>query len=633
MRLLTSNVHARPIRSALLRGMSTVFVVAVVTSVGSAQAQPEDGPSPDLQRCPPLYVLGVQGTGESSPDAPASVDDGMLSAVLVPLLSRVGPRQAGHAYVPYQASFGGMVPGGLTPYSYSAAEGLDSLRSMAREVVGRCPHTELGLIGYSQGAHVVSMFAREVGAGGGAVPADRVAAVALLADPTRGRAAPVFPGAPGKDRPDPAPDTTGTEVAELPQFPLATPPGGGIGPVRDIIDDFGALTGRVASLCRPGDLACDAPADSPLIHMVATIAGQIEFDPDDLLLTLSSIAATLQATIAKTLTAVVTDDLHGDSLGTLSLTPQKTLSIRLAEAADPRVPVGPEAHEALLKLAAAAFNTLLAITGTVLSTSEFSEIAGTAAINPLAGIAILAQEIASASHHPPPPTQASRLLTQIFDALGELGADNAELLDPHIWLRYVDTVRQHGAYATAGVGVRSSTEMLTEWFTAVARDLAGHRLPPPSEGSSETPGPPVSAPTTSPPALPASPPVTVPPAAPSSPAVLPAPTATTPNTRTGTAPILSETDRTDTRLNLLLVLMGFVIVSGAATAIRTRLRRAHAAAESPREDSASEEVVHTLPENITTPEPGDDAEITVDQRESAPEATRRSTTSSSLPTG
>ncbi|WP_310408523.1 cutinase family protein [Nocardia kruczakiae] len=554
----------------------------------------------------------------------------MLSAVLVPFLSRVGPQGAGHAYVPYMASFGGMVPGGPTPYSYSAAEGLDRLQSMAREIVGRCSHTQLALIGYSQGAHVVSMFAQEVGTGAGAIRPDQVAAVALLADPTRGRAAPVFPGVPGKDRPDPAPDTAGTEVAELPRFLLPTPPGGGIGPIRDITENFGALTGRVASLCLPGDLACDAPADSPLLHMIATIAGQVEFNPDDPVATLFSIAGTIQATLTKTLAAVVSEDLHGYSLGTLSLTPEKTLSIRLAEAADPRVLADPESREALLKLATAAFNTLLAITGTALtlSASEFSEIATAASADPLAGLTRLAQDVASAGHHPPAQPEAFQLLTQIFDAVGRLGADNAELLDLRTWLRYADTVHQHGAYATAGMSVRSSTEVLADWFAAVARDLAAPRFSRRTHGPLDTAPPSISVPTptASPPALPARPSDKIPVTTPSSPADLPV--TTTQPTHPPSAPALHVSDRSNSRLNWLLFLIGLILVARISTAIRNHLRRpqapATAAKSSPQEDdmpapteinNRSAELHHkgdvscTIRENITSIEPDEDGEM------------------------
>ncbi|WP_230329284.1 cutinase family protein [Nocardia aurantiaca] len=446
-------------------------------AAGSAAGEPADGPSLDLRSCPSLFLLGVQGTSDSSPDAPVSVDAGALSAVFVPVVSAVGQTVVNRAYVPYQASFGGFMPGSRAPYAESMTGGLSHLRSMASEVVYRCPNTELGLVGYSQGAHVVSIFAREVGAGDGPVPADRVAGVALFGDPTRSPAAPLFPGDPDKDHPDPAPGTVGTEVAALPKFSLPTPSGGGIGPVRDIAADFGRLTGRVASVCLPDDLACDAPTRSPLLHMIVTIVGQIEFTPDNPVATLSSIYRAIQATIVKTLAAVVKEDLHGYSLGTLSLTPEKPLSIRLAEAADLRVPADPQSREALLKLATAAFNTLLAITGTMLSSSEYADIASIATLNPLAAIARLDAAIRSASTRGQVQQDVLRLLIQIFDALGQIGADNAELLDPQTWLRFADTARRHVAYTHADGSGRPSTAVLSDWFTALARDLATRNLP------------------------------------------------------------------------------------------------------------------------------------------------------------
>ncbi|MEV6336221.1 cutinase family protein [Nocardia vinacea] len=566
IRPLMPKMHARSKGAPLLRGLTLVFV-ASLAAAGSAAAEPTDRSSLDLRLCPSLFVLGVQGTGHSTPDTPVSVDDSALAAVLVPVLSAVGQAVANRAYVPYQASFGGFSPGSRVPYSDSAAGGLSRLRSMASEVVRRCPDTQLGLIGYSQGAHVVSMFAREVGAGDTPVPADRVAAVALFADPTRAPAAPVFPGAPGKDRPDPAPDTVGTEVAALPRFSLPAPPGGGIGPVRDIAKDFGRLTGRVASLCLPDDLVCDAPTRSPLLHMIVTIAGQTKFTPDDPVATLSSIADAIQATIAKTLTTVVNEDLHGYSLGTLSLTPEKTLSNRLAEAADPRVPADRQSREALLKLATAAFNTLLAISGAVLSSSELVEIASTAAVNPLTAMLRLGEAINSVSHRQPPRQDAFRLLTQIFDAIGQMGADNAELLDPHTWVRFADTVRRHVAYTNADSSGRCSTTVLSDWFTALARDLASHRLGSHSSGPVDSAPLQVSAETTPPPTTP-------PPAdSPTPPVGLTVPTAVPKigNPMSADAPRLI--DRAASHVALLL-LIGLIVVAVACGRRATRLRRA-----------------------------------------------------------
>lgn len=471
-------------RTMAERAVCAVTVWAALLAVGPpAIATAQDGIEVAIAEaggCPGLFVLGVQGTGQSSPDSPVAADTGMLAMVLGPL-TEPGRRPAvGRAYVPYQAAFGGALPSATaTPYSTSASGGLDRLREMAVEVTDRCPHTQLAMIGYSQGAHVVSMFASEIGAGSGPVPADRVAAVALLADPTRAPGAATFPGRPGQSRPDPAPGTTGAELAALPEFPHAPAAGGGIGPLRDIAPDFGALTGRVASLCQSGDLACDAPADAPLLHVAANILGQAELIPADPVGALSSIADGFTATLGRTATAVVTHDLHGYSLGTLRLTPEEPLGVRLAEAADPRSASAPQEREALLKLGTTVLNTLLAIVGIALEPAEVAAI--TTAPDPLTGLERTATAITAASQRPLPHRTVFNLVTKVFDTLGQLSAENAELLDPLLWLRYADTVRKHGdyfhtAYTPDG---RPVAGLILQWFAALAADLAFNRLPEP----------------------------------------------------------------------------------------------------------------------------------------------------------
>ena len=464
-------------KSRMIRVALATTVLAAAVTTGVATADPASGHS---HHCPGLYVLAVQGTGQSSPDAPVSVDSGMLSRVLEPVMSAVGYTGLGREYVPYAASFGGAVPGGTMPYSASAEGGLKRLQSMAHAAVDQCPLTQLAVIGYSQGAHIVSMFAREVGQGRGTVSADQVAAVALIADPTRIPGAPPFPGAPGKTRPDPAPGTAGTAVSTLQVLPLQSPPGGGIGPEDDLAPDFGTLSGRVASLCLPGDLACDAPTHAPLLHMIATILGQAELLPSDPITALNTILETLIATVSRTATAVIDHDLQGNTLGTLHLTPEKTLSMRLAEAADPRTVDDPQARIALLKLGTSAINTLLAILGIALTPAEVAAVAGCAALDPLAAMHRIATTIATAAHRPAPERPAFRLITQTLDALGTLGPDNAALLDPRTWLRYADTGHRHSeyTYATYTSDGQPATRFIIDWLTALARDLSRPRIHP-----------------------------------------------------------------------------------------------------------------------------------------------------------
>ncbi|MBF6330764.1 cutinase family protein [Nocardia transvalensis] len=478
------------------RGVAVLLTVAVVASPAVAGGEPAEVSVP-LQGCPGLYVLAVQGTGQSAPNAPVSADTGMLASVLEPVTAAARGLVA-RAYVPYDAAFGGAVPGGPVPYSVSVVGGLAQLRGMASAVVAQCPTTELGLVGYSQGAHIVSMFAQEVGQGRGAIPADRVAGVALLADPTRRPGAPLFPGAPGRTLPAPAPGTAGTEVGRLRPFPQPALTGGGIGPDQDIAADFGALTGRVASLCMPGDLACDAPSDLPMLRTIVNIVGQADLDPSDPIAALTSITHAIEDTVARTAVEIADRDLVGHTLGTLSLAPKKTLSQRLAEASDPRMQTGEGAQRALLKLATSALNTVIAITGVVLTQGEVAEIGAAAATDPLAGLHRLGEAIVTAAGRPVPRAKAFHLITQMFDAVAQLMDDTAELIDPAIWTRYLDTASRHGAYVAAAraTGGRPAVLFVADWFTALARDLAGPRLPagPSAERPAESPNVPLAQP-------------------------------------------------------------------------------------------------------------------------------------------
>ncbi|WP_157119973.1 cutinase family protein [Nocardia fusca] len=558
-------------------GAVTVSVAA--PSIGPpAVARAQDGVEVALAEaggCPGLFVLGVQGTGESTPNSPVATDAGLLSLVLGPLTEMLSGPAVGRAYVPYLAGFGGALPGATTaPYSVSAGEGLERLRDMAAEVAQRCPSSQLGLVGYSQGAHVVSMFAREVGTGGGAVPADRVAAVALLADPTRAPGAAVFPGLPDAGRPAPAPGTTGAELAALQEFPRHPAPGGGIGPLRDIAPDFGELTGRVASLCLPGDLACDAPADAPLLHMVVNILGQAELLPSDPVAALASIGDGFSSTLSRTATAVVTHDLRGYSLGTLSLTPEKPLGVRLAEAADPRSDSEPQAREALLKLGTSALNTLLAIIGIAL---EPAEVAGVAtAPDPLTGIERATDALVVAARRPLPRRTVFNLISKSFDALGQLSAENAELLDPGLWLRYADTVRKHGDYFHAAYTAdgRPAADLVLNWFTAVAEDLATNRIPVPSPVQ---PAPAAPAPTAPAPADPGPTP------APQRPAPQPAPPVREPDIRNVAvgaespprARTMADAAAPRPRHGLALYLLGLVLLAAVSAGACGAIRVAH----------------------------------------------------------
>ncbi|WP_330256606.1 cutinase family protein [Nocardia sp. NBC_00565] len=464
--------------TARISGMLVAFAVVVATA-GTAVAEPNSaGPTTNLAigNCPALYALGIQGTGESSPDAAPTTDTGMLSTVFMPMLAAAPERGlVDRAYVPYESGFGGATAGGTVSYAQSVMGGLERLRSMAKDVADRCAETRLAIVGYSQGAHVASIFAQEVGQGHGVIAPEKVAAVALFADPTRNPGAPLFPGSPGKATPDPAPGTSGDQIASVAALPQEPASGGGIGPDRDRAANFAALTGRVASFCAAGDLACDAPEGAPILKAVATVAGQAELSGGDPIASLVSISQALAYTSIKTATKVVNEDVQGNSLTNLAISPKKSISQRLADAADPRTPVdAPAALRALLKVGMIGLNAVATVVKAVINPATITQLATAGLSDPVGGILLLGTKLLGAVTQLVPPTTGVRLVTQAFDAVVQNITDNSELLNVTTWVRYWDTVQRHGAYGTAAVTANGDapTRFVADWFAAVAHDLA-----------------------------------------------------------------------------------------------------------------------------------------------------------------
>ncbi|MET7769065.1 cutinase family protein [Nocardia sp. NPDC005366] len=407
------------IRNRILTATILTACTSALFLPGTSSAQPPAGPG-----CPVLWVLGVQGTGESSPEASLVADTGMLGALLAPVAAAV-PNLVQRTYIPYPAGFGGAIGtgGGSTPYASSVSEGLAALTATAASIAADCPGTALAAVGYSQGAQVVSEFARTVGAGEGPVPADRVAGIALYSDPDRAPGSPVIPGRPGQLTPDPAPGTSGVAVSGV-SITTGAASGGGIATSSGV--EYRALTGRVADVCVDGDLSCAAPDRAALLRVAAQIAGQA--DLRDPLAALASIQALLSSTLGDAWTTVVNNDFHTGA-GFVDYLPAASLADRLTDASDPRTP-SPSPDE----IAAAS--------------ARWGQITAIVAADPVG--------------------QLPKLAGQLSAAWGQLIADNADLTNPAVWLRYADIPGRHTGYAATGQLASG-----VAWLTALAYDLAG----------------------------------------------------------------------------------------------------------------------------------------------------------------
>ncbi|MEC3953831.1 cutinase family protein [Nocardia sp. CDC153] len=472
-------MHRNPLPAIGVRSsalLTAVVCVIAMVAVGVARGGPPDTTVP-IDKCPALFALGIQGTGESSPDAAVTTDTGMLSEVFRPMMAAASdPGLVDRAYVPYEASFGGATSASTVTYSKSVGDGLDRLRSMAKQVVDRCPSSRLAIAGYSQGAHVASQFAQEVGAGKGTVPAEKIAAVALFGDPNRNANAPLFPGKPDQKLPTAAPGTDGKAVSGLGDPPATkTASGAGIAPDSATLENFGSLVGRVAEFCTEGDLACDTPVGAPLVRTVANIAGQVELSAGDPIGSLKSIAEALAYTSIKTVTSVVNNDVSGTSIADLSYQPQKSISQRIADASNPNTQVDiPGAFQALLKVGTIAINSIVAVVKDILTPANIAEIATAGLANPIAGLAVFGGKLLGAVTNLVPPTTISRLVTQSFSAVTQNITDNKDLLDVTTWVRYWDTAQKHDYTHAQGAGFgESPTDWVGQWFAAVAHDLSG----------------------------------------------------------------------------------------------------------------------------------------------------------------
>ncbi|MGV0340728.1 cutinase family protein [Corynebacterium mastitidis] len=90
---------------------------------------------------------------------------------------------------------------------------LTATNEVLRQVARQCPDTRVILTGFSEGARVVSLVARQIGAGDGVIEPNKVAGVALFSDPLREDNQPVV--ASGADIPDGLPVEADSDEASM----------------------------------------------------------------------------------------------------------------------------------------------------------------------------------------------------------------------------------------------------------------------------------------------------------------------------------------------------------------------------------------------------------------------------------
>jgi hypothetical protein len=209
----SSHLHRRLLAVALVVTLAS----ATATTVGASTAFA--APS----GCSDVLAVMTPGTWETRANADPAVPIGMLATIGNDLKAKYG-NKIELFYTNYAAS---AFDQGMT-YGDSKATGLTVNNDKLKTVASRCPQTKFILSGYSQGADIVGDIASAIGNGRGPIPANKVLAVGLLADPGQGTDGESVVG----------PRVTGQGIAD------PRPQG------------MGTLKGRVATICDPKDLYC-----------------------------------------------------------------------------------------------------------------------------------------------------------------------------------------------------------------------------------------------------------------------------------------------------------------------------------------------------------------------------------------
>ena len=252
-----------------LRG-SVLGVAAVAAAAISLTATPQVASARPISDCPDLHVVVVPGTLDSSVNRDPHQQAGVLAPTIEEAGRGVPPGEMQTTYVPYPADFGYTADG--TTYADSSARGVEATNAQIHQIGAQCgPGTDIAIVGYSQGADIAHRVAADIGENRGPVAPDRVRGVYLISDPNRAAGTGLVPGAPGLRAPlNGARTLSGTTEVAV---------GGGIGSVGST--GFGALTGRVVSLCETGDFACSIPEDAQVVRTGANIAEQMHIDTTD----------------------------------------------------------------------------------------------------------------------------------------------------------------------------------------------------------------------------------------------------------------------------------------------------------------------------------------------------------------
>ncbi|MEZ2190072.1 cutinase family protein [Corynebacterium sp. CCM 9204] len=130
-------------------------------------------------------------------------------------VAAVGDDNVGRTFIDFDAPRTGVfIPGVVTgpdtgEYDEAVVAAIDKTEGVLTDINDTYPDTQVIIIGYPQGTHVASAVGKKIGSGQGAIPADKVAGLAMFSEHTSSESQPTVANGAS------APGTSGDNVSEL----------------------------------------------------------------------------------------------------------------------------------------------------------------------------------------------------------------------------------------------------------------------------------------------------------------------------------------------------------------------------------------------------------------------------------
>lgn len=434
------------------------------------------------------------------------------------------PQKVGRIYINFDDR-GGYIPGvngeDKKEYSEAVTAAVGKVNETLGEIHSSCPDTRVMLMGYSEGAQVANVVAKQIGSGQSSFPADHISGVALFSDPSRSESQPMVGN--GAQAPAAAPGTSGENTSKLsdnltPGKTNIAPAGAGVATLTDAaggvgatgmagtgasgtaggstlgggralgagFGGFGDLSNRVMSFCIEGDSTCAIPEGSPLRQIIASGAKSIDLnDPQK---SLMAVADTLGPAVVLGGVESLADDLsfgpQGFQLARAENTDETMVAKIASEAERPHAigEMGQRLIQSGLKLGGMAMAAGITFAKDVVTPTNLAQIAAAGAADPFAAIPVVATKLASAALNIVTPATATGVALRVFDEIKAAGLGDSQIAEVATQAATWKSMGS-GAYKSTPVTAdgRSATDLTADWARASVGDATGTSMPTISE--------------------------------------------------------------------------------------------------------------------------------------------------------